>query len=92
MIVRTLVQLFPIWFLLALLRLSTIKHLTQARYEDLVKEENACTSRNENIEGTLNLFLDKALDVALDSFDNLFCRRCLVCIYRWFLLDFLSSI
>ncbi|XP_009795142.1 histone-lysine N-methyltransferase CLF-like isoform X2 [Nicotiana tabacum] len=55
-------------------KLSEVK----ARYEDLVKEENACTSRNENIEGTLHLFLDKALDVALDSFDNLFCRRCLV--------------
>nr|AAN01115.1 SET domain-containing protein [Oryza sativa]AEJ08686.1 set domain protein [Oryza sativa] len=26
----------------------------------------------------LQLFLDKTMDVALDSFDNLFCRRCLV--------------
>lgn len=25
-----------------------------------------------------NSFLDKDLDAALDSFDNLFCRRCLV--------------
>uniref|UniRef100_A0A0D9VT78 SET domain-containing protein n=1 Tax=Leersia perrieri TaxID=77586 RepID=A0A0D9VT78_9ORYZ len=26
----------------------------------------------------MQLFLDKTMDVALDSFDNLFCRRCLV--------------
>lgn len=25
------------------------------------------------------IFLDKSLTAALDSFDNLFCRRCLVC-------------
>lgn len=26
-----------------------------------------------------NLLLEKSLSTALDSFDNLFCRRCLVC-------------
>ncbi|XP_060194154.1 histone-lysine N-methyltransferase CLF-like isoform X2 [Lycium barbarum] len=50
----------------------------KARYEDPVKDINACSSKNENIQGTLNLCLDKDLDAALDSFDNLFCRRCLV--------------
>ncbi|MCD7470350.1 hypothetical protein HAX54_010132 [Datura stramonium] len=50
----------------------------QARYEELVKDENACSSMNENIHGSLNLFLDKGLDAALDTFDILFCRRCLV--------------
>uniref|UniRef100_Q76I95 [histone H3]-lysine(27) N-trimethyltransferase n=1 Tax=Petunia hybrida TaxID=4102 RepID=Q76I95_PETHY len=50
----------------------------KARYEDIVKEENACVSKNESIEGTVDFFLDKDIDAALDSFDNLFCRRCLV--------------
>ena len=37
-------------------------------------------SKNKDNEArTLNSFLDKDLEVALDSFDNLFCRRCLVC-------------
>ncbi|CAH9124641.1 unnamed protein product [Cuscuta epithymum] len=48
----------------------------KARYEDLVKEE--ITAKNDITEGTLNLFLDKDLDAAMDSLDNLFCRRCLV--------------
>lgn len=29
-------------------------------------------------EGYVNPYIDKDLDAALDSFDNLFCRRCLV--------------
>lgn len=33
---------------------------------------------NEDILQNGNSFLDKDLDAALDSFDNLFCRRCLV--------------
>jgi hypothetical protein len=38
-------------------------------------------SKNKDNEArTLNSFLDKDLEVALDSFDNLFCRRCLVSI------------
>ncbi|KAJ8530908.1 hypothetical protein K7X08_023789 [Anisodus acutangulus] len=50
----------------------------KARYEDLVKEDNAGTSKNEYMESSLDLYLAKDLDAALDSFDNLFCRRCLV--------------
>ncbi|CAL5326232.1 unnamed protein product [Camellia sinensis] len=41
------------------------------RYEVLSKGENS-------VEGPGNSFLDKDLEAALDSFDNLFCRRCLV--------------
>lgn len=33
---------------------------------------------NGNIEDFVNPYIDKDLDAALDSFDNLFCRRCLV--------------
>lgn len=33
---------------------------------------------NGNAEGFVNPYIDKDLDAALDSFDNLFCRRCLV--------------
>ncbi|PHT66175.1 hypothetical protein T459_30600 [Capsicum annuum] len=54
----------------------------KARYEGLVKEDNAGTSKNENMESSLDLYLAKDLDAALDSFDNLFCRRCLVFDYR----------
>ncbi|KAL3346439.1 hypothetical protein AABB24_025069 [Solanum stoloniferum] len=50
----------------------------KARYEDLVKDKHECPSKNENIQGTPDLFLDNDLDAALDSFDTLFCRRCLV--------------
>jgi histone-lysine N-methyltransferase EZH2 len=35
---------------------------------------------NEDVLQNGNSFLDKDLDAALDSFDNLFCRRCLVSI------------
>ncbi|KAJ6678398.1 HISTONE-LYSINE N-METHYLTRANSFERASE E(Z) [Salix viminalis] len=52
----------------------------KARFEVLKKEEKAVEdSKNKDNEArTLNSFLDKDLEVALDSFDNLFCRRCLV--------------
>ena len=33
---------------------------------------------DEDLSKNDNSFLDKDLDAALDSFDNLFCRRCLV--------------
>lgn len=51
----------------------------KARFEDHIKSENA-TSRvsNGSVEGFVNPYIDKDLDAALDSFDNLFCRRCLV--------------
>lgn len=58
---------------------NTVKHLIQARYEILSKEESAVGgSNNGNDEQTMNNFLVKDLEAALDSFDNLFCRRCLV--------------
>ncbi|KAL1564155.1 [histone H3]-lysine(4) N-trimethyltransferase [Salvia divinorum] len=51
----------------------------KARFEDHIKN-NTTTSRvnNGNAEGFVNPYIDKDLDAALDSFDNLFCRRCLV--------------
>ncbi|XP_048431534.1 histone-lysine N-methyltransferase CLF [Pyrus x bretschneideri] len=54
----------------------------KARYDTLLKEKEAsggCKNRDtEDISQIGNSFLDKDLDAALDSFDNLFCRRCLV--------------
>ncbi|KAK2967600.1 hypothetical protein RJ640_030471 [Escallonia rubra] len=51
----------------------------RARYEVLMMQDNAVLgAKNDDIEGSANSFLDKDLDAALDSFDNLFCRRCLV--------------
>ncbi|KAF4387833.1 hypothetical protein G4B88_004160 [Cannabis sativa] len=54
----------------------------KARYENLIKEEKAEDgSKIAEIEKNLQIghsILDKDLDAALDSFDNLFCRRCLV--------------
>ncbi|KAM7507114.1 hypothetical protein LguiA_017567 [Lonicera macranthoides] len=50
----------------------------KARYEVLIKRDNVGGYSNGHIEGIANSFLDKDLDAALDSFDNLFCRRCLV--------------
>ncbi|XP_047950602.1 histone-lysine N-methyltransferase CLF [Salvia hispanica] len=51
----------------------------KARFEDHIKN-NTTMSRvnNGNAEGFVNPYIDKDLDAALDSFDNLFCRRCLV--------------
>uniref|UniRef100_A0A7N0ZT56 Histone-lysine N-methyltransferase CLF-like HTH domain-containing protein n=1 Tax=Kalanchoe fedtschenkoi TaxID=63787 RepID=A0A7N0ZT56_KALFE len=45
----------------------------KARYEFLVKQNDI----KDDI-GPLSHFLEKDFDAALDSFDNLFCRRCLV--------------
>ncbi|XP_022739202.1 histone-lysine N-methyltransferase CLF-like isoform X2 [Durio zibethinus] len=52
----------------------------KARYETLMKEgKDAGASKNGDIEAqNWNSFLEKDLEAALDSFDNLFCRRCLV--------------
>ncbi|KAF2283740.1 hypothetical protein GH714_014701 [Hevea brasiliensis] len=52
----------------------------KARYAVLTKEETTVVdSKNEDGDAqTLNSFIDKDLEAALDSFDNLFCRRCLV--------------
>lgn len=83
---RTLVQLFPIWFFWLCYKDKSQPsvYFIQERYEDLVKDKYECASKNENIQGTPDLFLDNDLDAALDSFDTLFCRRCLVCIYLLF--------
>ncbi|KAG9439873.1 hypothetical protein H6P81_020038 [Aristolochia fimbriata] len=48
-----------------------------ARYENLLKRENSEPKGNSDAP-TEDAFADKDLDAALDSFDNLFCRRCLV--------------
>ncbi|KAK4791815.1 hypothetical protein SAY86_032228 [Trapa natans] len=54
----------------------------KARYNILVNDEKTVGGSkcedNEVISQAMNSFLDKDLDAALDSFDNLFCRRCLV--------------
>ncbi|PIN05138.1 Transcriptional repressor EZH1 [Handroanthus impetiginosus] len=51
----------------------------KARYEDLMKSNTAISCvNNGHAEGFVNPYIDKDLDAALDSFDNLFCRRCLV--------------
>ncbi|KAL3526794.1 hypothetical protein ACH5RR_011450 [Cinchona calisaya] len=51
----------------------------KARHEDLIKEGSVTGSTsNVNVDGSISSYLDKNLDAALDSFDNLFCRRCLV--------------
>ncbi|XP_072997656.1 histone-lysine N-methyltransferase EZ1 isoform X1 [Typha latifolia] len=44
--------------------------------EENEKQANNSTADDAVCEGPV--FLDKTLDAALDSFDNLFCRRCLV--------------
>ncbi|KAL3525678.1 hypothetical protein ACH5RR_014050 [Cinchona calisaya] len=50
----------------------------KARHEDLIKGNDTGSTSNVNVEGSISSYLDKNLDAALDSFDNLFCRRCLV--------------
>lgn len=68
-----------------------VEHLIQGRYENLSKSNNAiCSVNNGNAESFANPYIDKDLDAALDSFDNLFCRRCLVSI-TYNLFHFLFS-
>ncbi|KAL3813630.1 hypothetical protein ACJIZ3_014898 [Penstemon smallii] len=51
----------------------------KGRYEYLTKcDYSLCDVNNGNTGGFVNPYIDKDLDAALDSFDNLFCRRCLV--------------
>ncbi|GLU20041.1 hypothetical protein SLE2022_362580 [Rubroshorea leprosula] len=52
----------------------------KARYEALIKEEKdaGASKDGDNEVQSWNSFLGKDLEAALDSFDNLFCRRCLV--------------
>ncbi|CAH2061371.1 unnamed protein product [Thlaspi arvense] len=47
----------------------------KARYEVLMKEKEVSESGDNQAESSL---LNKDMEGALDSFDNLFCRRCLV--------------
>nr|CAD1827693.1 unnamed protein product [Ananas comosus var. bracteatus] len=63
---RNLVRLFPIRLV--------------ARYEILLKEKaEKCVKKEAEVDKKAGeAFLEKDLDAALDSFDNLFCRRCLV--------------
>nr|CAD1827738.1 unnamed protein product [Ananas comosus var. bracteatus] len=63
---RNLVRLFPIRLV--------------ARYEILLKEKaEKCIKKEAEVDKKAgDAFLEKDLDAALDSFDNLFCRRCLV--------------
>lgn len=51
------------------------EHLIQARHEVLMKEKEVSESGDNHAESFL---LNKDMEGALDSFDNLFCRRCLV--------------
>ncbi|KAM7251665.1 hypothetical protein ACFE04_023548 [Oxalis oulophora] len=52
----------------------------KARCEVLINKERAMeiSENGENGAEDVNPFLEKDLEAALDSFDNLFCRRCLV--------------
>ncbi|XP_077224450.1 SET domain-containing protein isoform X2 [Tasmannia lanceolata] len=54
----------------------------KARYESLLKREKIVRGTEKaDFEADVkveDVFVDKDLDAALDSFDNLFCRRCLV--------------
>ncbi|KAK1317834.1 Histone-lysine N-methyltransferase EZ1 [Acorus calamus] len=53
----------------------------KARYESILAKERIESYVEKDDNGTLpnkDSFVDKDLDAALDSFDNLFCRRCLV--------------
>ncbi|GJT36880.1 SET domain-containing protein [Tanacetum coccineum] len=51
----------------------------KTRYDVLVNRENAVEdSKPGNVEFNMSSLFDKDLEAALDSFDNLFCRRCLV--------------
>lgn len=43
-----------------------------------LEKQDCISSMGEGTE--TSIFLNKSLSAALDSFDNLFCRRCLVCI------------
>ncbi|GJZ90671.1 histone-lysine N-methyltransferase CLF, partial [Tanacetum coccineum] len=47
----------------------------KARYEALVSQQNATGSSNS---GHTDLNVEKDLEAAQDSFDHLFCRRCLI--------------
>lgn len=45
----------------------------------MLKDESFKSKGSGDSESDGSVFLGKSLGAALDSFDNLFCRRCLVC-------------
>lgn len=45
--------------------------------DQLIEKQNLKSSREEGSKDNVSVY--KSLSAALDSFDNLFCRRCLVC-------------
>ncbi|GLJ53930.1 hypothetical protein SUGI_1152480 [Cryptomeria japonica] len=52
--------------------------LTEQDKKKQVKNSETTAATAENIASSDDIFLGKDLDATLDSFDNLFCRRCLV--------------
>lgn len=62
----------------------------QDRY-NILKEKNMGRQDQQsecsgNYESQIGISLEESLSFALDSFDNLFCRRCMVHDKSWFLL------
>jgi hypothetical protein len=81
-----LVIRFPIFTLICKIHIPIL----QARFETLhgEKTEDSCKKVPEHDIKVEDLYHDKDLDAALDSFDNLFCRRCLVCSFISFHIFF----
>lgn len=57
----------------------------QERYKVLQQqyheENNQSIKDLAGFESAVGISLEKTLGASLDSFDNLFCRRCLVCLF-----------
>jgi histone-lysine N-methyltransferase EZH2 len=72
---------FLFQFIFSLLTTNTYSPILQVRYEILhgEKTESSFEKLSELYVKVEDVYHDKDLDAALDSFDNLFCRRCLVC-------------
>ena len=72
--------LFLFEFTFSLLTINTYSPILQARYEILNGEKTEGSLKKVSVPNAKveDLYRDKDLDAALDSFDNLFCRRCLV--------------
>jgi len=72
-----------------------LKEKMQERYKS-IKEKNIGrldqpSENSGDCESIIGISPEKSLNAALDSFDNLFCRRCLVRTKSMILLSFLSS-
>uniref|UniRef100_N1R0Q4 Uncharacterized protein n=1 Tax=Aegilops tauschii TaxID=37682 RepID=N1R0Q4_AEGTA len=72
--------LFLFQFTFSILTINTYSPILQARYEILNGEKTEGSLKKVSVPNAKveDLYRDKDLDAALDSFDNLFCRRCLV--------------